>query len=138
MEYKMLENDWYIVRIKRGERIVEEIKKVCEAEKIEGGLITGIGAVDQVELALYDVTKKEYHKKVVDQPFEVTNITGTIGVEKELIVHLHITLTDKEMKAFGGHLVDARVSGTAEIFIKKTEKLLKKYDEETGLKLFNW
>ena len=53
-----------------------------------------------------------------------------------ILIHCHATLTGHDMKAFGGHFSEGRVSGTAEIyFTKLASKIKKKYDKETGLKL---
>ena len=133
---KIGENKW-MVRIKRGEKIIEQLVEFCEEKGIEGGYLVGIGAVDYVELALYDVEKQEYFSEKFEGAYELANLTGTIGVEEELIVHAHATLSDSEMRTIGGHLVEARVSGTAEIVVTMCEKLVKKHDEETGLKLFD-
>ena len=42
------------------------------------------------------------------------------------------------MKAFGGHLVESKVSATVEVFLEAFKNPLeKKIDKETGLKLFD-
>jgi uncharacterized protein len=102
-----------------------------------GGFFHGLGACDQAELALYDVAKQKYFSKKFNQALEMTNITGSIGMEKELIIHAHVTLSDKNMKVIGGHLKEARISGTGEIYLIKLARLKKKFDPETGLKIFD-
>lgn len=139
MQYKKINADAFALRIMRGEKIVESLKKFCVKEKISGGFFYGIGAVDEVELAHYNVEKKKYSTKKFSQAFEVPNLTGTIGVCKsELIIHAHAVFSDDAMNTIAGHLVDAKVSGTVELFLTKTDTLPKKYDEETGLKLFEF
>lgn len=136
---KKLSSKEYIIRIKRGEKIVAELKRFYLKERIDGGFFYGLGAVDQVELAHYDVSTKKYSSKKFAIPLEMTNITGSVGIcDKELIIHAHAAFADKEMKVVAGHLVEAVVSGTAEIYFVKTPMLIKSYDPETGLKLFNF
>jgi predicted DNA-binding protein with PD1-like motif len=90
-----------------------------------------------VELAHYDVLQKKYSSEKFELPLEVTSILGNVGIfKKEIIIHAHIILADKKMGSFGGHLIEAKVSGTAEIFFVKLKRLKKAFDEETGLKLF--
>jgi uncharacterized protein len=132
---KTSQNSW-VIRIQRGEKIIEQLSKFCKVKKIQGGFFCGLGAVDWVELALYEVDNKKYYSQTFEQAYEMTNITGSIGVETDLVVHAHATFSDSKMQTIAGHLVDGKVSGTAEIYLTKTEKLTKKYDEETGLKLF--
>lgn len=137
MQFQKISTNAYIIRIQRGENIVESIKKFCEKKHISGGFFYGIGAVDEVELAHYNVEKKKYSKKKFVKAFEVPNLTGSIGIcEGELIIHVHAVFSDDAMNTIGGHLVEAKVSGTAELFFTKTDTLLKSHDEETGLKLF--
>lgn len=143
MQYKKINETTFIIRIKRGEYIVKSLTKFCKNKKIKGGFFYGLGAVDKTELALYDVAQKKYFSKKFNISFELTNLTGTIGMDistdknQGLIVHAHATLADNKMETKAGHLVDARVSGTAEIYLKVLPKLEKNYDDETGLKLFN-
>lgn len=130
--------DGYVVRLARGELIIETLQGLCEKLGIEGGFFYGLGAVDEVELAHYNVDDKEYSAEVYGEPFELTNITGSIGMyENEVVVHAHVSLADMNMRAVGGHLVEGRVSGTLELFLKKLDRLEKQDDKETGLKVFD-
>ena len=127
----------WVIRIERGEKIIETLKVFCQKQKISGGFFFGLGAVDEVELAHYDVGKRKYSSIKFNQPLEMTNITGSIGQEKELIIHAHATFSDTKMNALAGHLVETTVSGTAEIYLIKLPALPKKLDPATGLKLFD-
>ena len=137
MESKKVNQSSFVVRIKRGEKIIESLTAFCKKEGIEGGFFYGVGAVDKAELAHYDVDSQKYSSLKFEQPLELINITGSIGKEEDLIIHAHTVLGDTEMKVIGGHFVEGRVSGTAEIYLTKTDKLTKKKDPETGLKLFS-
>jgi predicted DNA-binding protein with PD1-like motif len=117
--------------------VVETLAKFCQTKQIFGGFFTGLGAVENPILAHYSVPTKKYSKQTLNGAFELTNITGSIGVEKELIVHAHVTLSDEKMNAYGGHLVEAMVGGTVEIILFPTSTLSKKLNNETGLKLFH-
>jgi len=138
MFFKKLSPKTYLIRIKRGEKIIESLNKFCQKKKIFTGFFYGIGAVDQAEIAHYDVGKKKYSSKKFNLAMEMANITGNIGIfEKGLIIHAHATFSDVNMKALTGHLVEARISGTAEIHLASLPKINKLFDKETGLKLFN-
>ncbi len=137
MQSKNLSPNTYLIRLKRGEYINKSLSLFCQKNQIEGGFFYGLGASDETELALYDVGKKKYFSKKFTNPFEITNLTGSIGVEKKLIVHTHATVANENFQTYAGHLVDARISGTCEIYLTVLPKLTKEYDEETGLKIFN-
>ncbi len=129
--------DTYVIVLARGELVMECLARLTESEAIDGGVFVGLGAVDEAELAVYDVPNQEYHKQSLQGVFEVTNLTGTVGMrESERIVHGHITLSDTEMVARGGHLVEAKVSGTMEIVLTVLPRLDKQHDDKTGLNVF--
>jgi len=138
MEEKKINNDCWVIRLEKGEKIVEKLKEFCKVNSLSGGFFFGLGAVEYVELAHYDLDKKKYSTVELKKPLELLNITGSIGVGKELIVHAHITLSDNKMHAFGGHLVEAVISGTLEVYFIKLSALRKKHDSQTGLNLFDF
>ena len=139
MNYQKINRQNYIIRIARGEEIIASLKKFCQKEKIKGGFFYGLGAVDEAEIAHYDVSAKKYSSKKFNTVLEMINLTGNIGFfQKEIIIHAHASFADKNMHPLAGHLVEAKISGTAEIFLTKTKKLEKFYDQETGLKLFSF
>jgi hypothetical protein len=134
---KKINNDRWVIRLEKGEKIVEKLKEFCKVNSLSGGFFFGLGAVDCVEVAHYDLYEKKYSKLKFNKPLELLNITGSIGVGKELIIHAHVTLSDNKMHAFGGHLVEAVVSGTLEIYFIKLPALKKKYNPQTGLNLLD-
>lgn len=137
MQYQSINKNTFVIKIKRGEKIIESLQKFCKAEEIINAFFYGLGALDWVKLGEYNVSTKKYHEVEFSKEMELTNITGNVANSQDgIIIHSHATVSDHDMQAFGGHLADGRVSGTAEIFLTKLDsKIAKKYDEETGLKL---
>jgi uncharacterized protein len=123
--------------LKRGQKIVENILKFCSDKNINSAHISAIGAVSSVELKFYDIHKKAYLSKKLEKELEIVSITGNVAVsDEELILHAHGSFSDSEMNAFGGHLGEAVVAGTCEVFlVTLSKKLERTLDEETGLKL---
>lgn len=137
MEYRKEDNQ-IIVRLARGDLVIESLTQLAKEQDLRGGFFVGLGAVDQVELAHYSVEDQQYETKKFSQPFEVTNLTGSLAwFNEDPVVHCHITVADQTMKSFGGHLVEARVSGTLEILLTQTQPLVKQVDASTGLKIFD-
>lgn len=139
MKIKKVENN-YILRIDRGEEIVDSIKKACIENKIKAGGIIGIGAVDELKIGIYNVPNKEYLSETLKGSYEVTNLTGNIStMNGEIYLHLHITVTDENFNAKGGHLNFAIVGGTCEIIIKEIKDTIeRKKDLETGLNIYDF
>ena len=137
MQQRQVDGHTYVLRIEKGENAIQTISDFCSQQKIDSGFFYGIGAVDMAEIAHYDIHTKQYFRKRLEEPFEVTNITGNVALYKgSLIVHAHVTLSDRDMHAFGGHVVELSISGTLELVFTSTTKLVKDDDPVTGLKLF--
>lgn len=139
MKYKTLSKDKYILRLEKDEEIVNSVLDFCTSSNIKAGYLSGIGAIQNVDLALYELDSKKYSKKHLDGPFEIVKLSGFIALlENDIKAHLHIAISDHEMKVFGGHLDSAIVGATCEILIEKFNIELKRYaDSEIGLNLLD-
>ncbi|HBY57629.1 MAG TPA: DNA-binding protein [Candidatus Atribacteria bacterium] len=138
MKYKKLGNKW-IVRIDRGEEIVQTLRKFCEDKKIKLGIISGIGATDRVIIGLFNTKNKQFQSQELIGEYEITNLSGNIStMNGELYLHLHISLADSKYNAYGGHLTSSIISGTGEIIIEEIKGILeRKFDKEIGLNLLS-
>lgn len=127
----------FVLRIIRGEELVEEVLSFCNEKRIDAAWISGLGACDKTELSYYDLEKKEYLKKVIDEECELLNLTGNIAfVDGERMMHAHVTLGRPDYSTIGGHLHSMQISATGEVHITKLDaKFERKLDEETGLML---
>ena len=138
MRFKKIENT-YIIKLERGEKIIDSVKGFCNENNIKCGYFSGIGALDEVELAHYIVENKKYTSKVFKQVLEITNLTGNITtMDNEVYLHCHITLGDEEMKAISGHLKEGKISATCEIILVKLDaEINRKHDDLIGLNLLD-
>lgn len=137
MRFKKLGNKFF-VRLDRGEEICETLKKFCGQQKIKAGSVRGIGAVNKIVLGLFDPQTKKYHSQEFAGNYEITPLEGNVSTLKnEVYLHLHINLSDKKHRSFGGHLNSAMVSATAEIIIEKASgKIERGFSPEIGLNLW--
>lgn len=137
MEYKKFENK-YIIRIDKGGEIVENLKSFCEKEQITLGWITGIGAVNQVTIGLFQTDTKIYQTTELKGDYEITSLVGNISrMDGKVYLHLHINLSDINYNVFGGHLSSAVVSGTGEFIIESINgQVERQFNKETGLNLY--
>lgn len=135
MDYLQSENQ-IIVRLVRGEKVVESLKQIATELNIKGGFLIGLGALEQTTLGYFSITDKIYHKKTFEDSLEITNFTGNFSYfENELIIHAHVTLSDQEMQTFGGHFFEGTVSGTFEAIIIPSLDLIREKDKELNLNL---
>jgi len=129
-----------LVRLDPGEEVLASIAEVCTQEGVRLGAVSGLGAVDRAKVGLFNPVTKEYLSTVLEKPFEITNLTGNVSqMDGKLYLHLHITLGDAEHNCFGGHLNEARVSATAEIWIDEVEGSVdREFSPTIGLNLLKF
>ncbi len=139
MDFKRFGNK-IIMRIDRGEEVVETIKKFCEDHKITLGSISGLGAAERIKVGLFDVLEKKYYSKEFVGDYEISNLTGNIStMNGETYLHIHITITDDEMRGFGGHLNEALISATCELVIDIIDGMVdREFNDDIGLNLFKF
>jgi predicted DNA-binding protein with PD1-like motif len=116
----------YIIRLDRGDRIIESLRSLCEQDRIGAGVLNGLGTVSEAELGWFDREAGDYRTVRVAEPCEIVSLHGNVTLlDGKPFLHCHIALGDREFRVRGGHLKEAVVSETAEI-------VLTRYFEEIG------
>lgn len=130
-------DSYLIVRLEKDEEIIVALRDALVNAGINGGFFYGLGVGKDLELGYYDGHTRSYIKKKFAGEYEFTSFAGNISkLDKELIIHCHVTITDANFNAFGGHLFTGTVPATLEIIVFPfTEDLLRKQDRDTGLNL---
>ncbi len=119
--------------------LLEEITTICIDQDICLGRIEALGAVKKARLGYYNQQDHEYHFFDIDQTLEITNLTGNISIKDGVpVVHAHVTLSDKDGHAYGGHLAPGTTVFACEVAIQVLEgpKFERGFDQETGLPLW--
>jgi len=130
----------YIVRLDKGEEIVSTLKDFCLRNSIKLGTIYGLGSTNAITIGLFNTHDKKYYSKELKGDFEILNLTGNIStMNGETYLHLHVSISDSDLRSYGGHLNSAIVSGTAEVIVESIEGTVdRNYDSEVGLNLYNF
>ncbi|MBD3203724.1 DUF296 domain-containing protein [Candidatus Woesearchaeota archaeon] len=136
---KVFQNN-YIIRIDKGEKIIESLQNFIEKKNILSGSFYGIGAVSHCTIKYYSYEKKEYIEQNFQEDMEITGIIGNITkIDGKSVIHSHISLSDNELRGRGGHLEEGIVGGTCEIHLTAfNKKIQRKYDEDTQLNLMDF
>ena len=129
-----------IVRLDKGEEIIETLKNLSVKENIKLGSVSGIGAVKNVELRYFDPDTKKYHDQSFEKSYEAAPISGNISrMSGEVYLHVHASLGGDDFTSVAGHLRSARVSATFEAVIDiiggEVDRL---FSEEIGLNLLKF
>ena len=139
MKYRKFGNT-FVVRLDKGEEIIETLKKFCQENNIKLASFSGIGATNKVTIGFFETGKKKYHSKEFIGDFEIAPLVGNISTKDgETYIHAHINISSPNYTAFAGHLNFAIVSATCEIFINIIDgELDREFSDEIGLNLFKF
>ena len=139
MEYKRFDKD-IVVRIDKGEEILEKIKEVAIRENIKLATVTALGATSDFTVGVFKTEEKKYYSNSFKGDFEIVSLTGSINtMNNEFYTHIHMSAGDEKGTVFGGHLNKAIVSATCEMFIHIIEgKVDRELNKDIGLNLFKF
>lgn len=139
MEYKKFENA-YVVRLDPGDEICESLLAIAAQENIALASISGIGAVNKINIGVFDTTTKTYHANKFEGTFEIVSLLGTLSqMNGKPYLHVHMSVGDMEGKMLGGHLTSAVISATAEIVLQLIPGNVDRvFNEEIGLNVFKF
>lgn len=133
----------YIVRIDRGEEVLDKLNEFVKETDLKAGTVTGIGASSEVELGVYSVKNREYIKNKYEGEFEILSLIGNITQDAgDAYIHLHTMISDGLVQGtgitVGGHLNKCIISGTCELRIDECDNTYqRKIDDETGIKIID-
>jgi predicted DNA-binding protein with PD1-like motif len=132
-------DDGFLVRLEKGELIVSTLTQFCIDKNIKSGVVSGVGGATWAELAFYDLEQRAYEYEKHDELLEITSISGNVSVVADKsFVHLHATMADSNYHSYGGHLKEAEVAATCEVYIRQFSKPINRiHNEEVGLKILD-
>lgn len=102
---------FHAFRLKPGDNLTASLRHAFELAQTQAmAVVTCVGSLTQVAIR----HANQPHATLYRGHFEITSLVGTIDAAGE---HLHLTITDGEGRAFGGHLLpeDSAIYTTAEI-----------------------
>lgn len=119
MDFVRLKEDLFFIRLDRGERVNETLKKFCAENEVKAGKISGIGALEKIELGFYDYHQDSYDKKILEKEHELLSMEGNVSImDGAPFVHLHVTLSNDKYEALGGHMFEGTVAVTLECYLE--------------------
>ncbi len=129
----------YIVRLARGDKLIENLTDLVKKENIQGAWISGLGGALSAEIGFYHLERQEYEFKVFEQLLEITSLQGNISWIDDLPkLHIHGSFSDENMNMIGGHVKELIVGGTCELLIQALDVGLSRVqNDEVGLPLLD-
>ena len=96
----------HCIRLKRGEDLMESIRRVCAEKNIRAGVVlSGVGCIlrgrirDASGVTVRDITEH----------CEIVSLNGTVSAQR---CHIHIALSKEDLSTIGGHLCPGCIINT--------------------------
>jgi len=117
----------YVLRLDRGEEIVETLRAFAREHGIRGAALSGIGSCGETELGFFDPETREYVKRRFDGDHEIGALTGNLSeMDGEPFPHCHVVIAGRDFVAHTGHLFRGVVTVTCEIQIVADTDVLRR------------
>ena len=139
MDYRRF-GDRIVVRLDRGEEILEQVEHLAKQEDIHLAAVQALGAVNDFTVGVFNTETKTYASNRFQGPYEIVSLTGTIDrKDGQFYTHLHLSAGDQEGKVFGGHLNRGVISATCEMVVTLLDgEIDRAFDPEIGLNLIRF
>src|SRR5947209_398966 len=111
----------FLLVFETGDEAVATLLDFARRENLAGAHFTAIGAFERLTFGFFNLETKVYEKIPVNEQVEVLSLAGNLArYEKELRVHAHVVIGKRDGTAHGGHLFEAHVRPTLEMFLTET------------------
>jgi predicted DNA-binding protein with PD1-like motif len=129
----------FVLVFETGDEVAAGLLNFARENDIKTAFFVGVGACQKVTLGFFDLEKKDYEKRAIDEQVEVMSIVGNIATyENEPKIHAHVVIGKRDSIAHGGHLIDAVVRPTLEVFVTESPvELVRALDVKTNLPLID-
>ncbi len=140
MDYRKF-GQGYVLRLDPGEEIVSCLTDLVRREDIRLGLVSALGAANDVTIGIFDTAAKTYSARRYQGDYEISALTGNVTrMDGEPYLHLHITIGNPVTgEVHAGHLTAATISATLELFLQVWDgQVGRKFSHTVGLNLLEF
>jgi predicted DNA-binding protein with PD1-like motif len=126
-------------KLSHGADLLEELTRICSEENVKLGRVEALGAVQKARVGFYNQTTRKYQYMELSRTLEITKLVGNISIKDGApMVHAHITFSDEQGNAFGGHLAQGTIVFACEFVMEVFDgpEFVRAHDAETDLPLW--
>jgi len=121
-----------------GDDVLAGIGELARERGWKAAHFSGIGSFSDATLGWYDFDRKAFRKIPRHGTLEVVAFSGNVALDEKdtPLVHVHCAVADERGAVTGGHLLDATVAATLEVFlVEEPTPVQKMPDEALGSKV---
>lgn len=129
----------FIVRIEAGERVTASLLDFLRSENVGFANLSAAGAFSSAQIGFWDPDRREYVYREFEEQLEVVSFVGNASQrDGEPFLHLHVALGRSDLSVVGGHLGEAVVHPTLEVWLRTEDVDVRRArDSATGLDLLD-
>ena len=129
----------YAVVFEIGDEFIAGLTGFAKEHKLAASHFTAIGSFSDARLGYFQIERKEFKPIPINEQVEVLALTGNITLDQgEPKIHAHVVLGRSDGTTLGGHILEAHVRPTLEVFVVDTPKHLHRtYNPDIGLSLIS-
>ncbi len=131
--------DRYIVRLASGEPVIEGLTAFLREQRVEFANVSAAGAVEWVRLGYWNPRTRQYEYRELPEQLEVVSFQGNAALKDgQPFLHIHGVFGREDFSVVGGHVKEARVRPTLEVWLRTEEGPVRRTrDAATGLDLLD-
>ena len=121
----------YVVVLAKDDEVMSGLTDFARQNKVTSASFNAIGAFSHATVAWFDDSKKEFKLNPINQQVELVSMIGNITlVNDEPAVHTHVSVASSDGTMRGGHVINAFVFPTLEVFMTVYPTALHKERDE--------
>src|SRR3989338_7947212 len=112
----------FILKLKDGMEVMEELRKFAEQETIKYGVILGaVGKLKDFELVAFR-ERGVVEKKHLKEPHELNSASGKVQWHGgKYTVHMNVAVGERSFKSTNGQLMHGKAGSDLEISVRKVD-----------------
>ena len=108
----------YIMVLSPGDELMSGLAAFAEQYQVKYAHYTGFGDATSAKFGWFDAGRKMFKSVPVNEPSEVTSMTGDISLYKNKpLAHTHLSTAIQDGSVHGGHLFELIVGPTFQVII---------------------
>lgn len=129
----------YAIVLSKNDEVMSGLTDFAKQNKVTSASFTAIGAFRHATVAWFDDGKKQFKLVPINEQVELVSMIGDIALVNDTpAVHTHVSVASSDGTVRGGHVINAYVFPTLELFMTVYPTALhKEKDEATGLELID-